>query len=120
MDRELLELTTFLPVELQPGHWRGWSIPGLLLRGGKCCFSSAGWRTGFSSSLRGKVLANHKKPTGDCECEDEMAKICSQCRRRHTSLCAELPQKLVKLALAAVTIPGAGRGEGGALEAAAA
>lgn len=41
-----------------------------------------------------------------------MAKICSQCRRRHTSRCAEMPQKLVKLALAlaAVTIPGAGRG----------
>lgn len=42
-----------------------------------------------------------------------MAKICSQCRRRHTSRYAEMPQKLVKLALAlaAVTVPGAGRGE---------
>lgn len=46
-----------------------------------------------------------------------MAKICSLCRRRHTSQCAEMPHKLVKLALAAVTIRGVwrrrARGAGG-------
>lgn len=87
---EFPEGRTILPVGLQPGHWTGRSVLGLRCEVVECCFLSAGWRAGFSSSLRGKVLANHKKPTGDCESEDEMAKkkkkICSCCCRRHSSL----------------------------------
>jgi hypothetical protein len=36
---EFPEGRIFLPVGLQPGHWRGWSVPGLLLRGGGVLFS---------------------------------------------------------------------------------